>query len=528
MKILLLYWHTIRYLKPVQFVFLLLHPVRIGFWNFFRPVPRSMESLRIRTELSFPYAFIHAHYASPLQFTLLNRSKRFPDRVDWRFDAYGKLWNYQLQYLDVLLDERIPPEERMDMLRDFSKELVLRRYPMEPYPLSLRLIHTLVFLSQHPQRELVVDQAIRMQLYFLESNRELHLQANHLLENEIALSFCYSILNEKDALRYQFKRLGEQLKEQILADGAHYERTITYHNLILYRLLLLVRSLEQFAGFEKESLHLKAVCGNMLSWSRQMAVDGQNFPCFNDAVPLHTPGLDALLQWAAYEKIEVSKLPLGASGFRKLNNAKASLWINCGNITPSYQPGHAHADQLHFMLYIGGRAVLTDPGVSSYECGPVRDLERSTRMHNTVCCGEQNQSELWAAFRMGRRAKVQILEASGSSLTAETIWYQGYKHLRKFNLLEDKLVIEDSFVILNPKFVEPEAQFHFEPGIGLIPDQEDSDQWNANGWTIRFKGHKGMEWKKYEKALHFNHLAKAEKLCVPFDGHLITEICWGQ
>jgi hypothetical protein len=41
--------------------------------------------------------------------------------------------------------------------------------------------------------------------------------------------------------------------------------------------------------------------------------------------------------------------------------------MNCGNILPSYQPGHSHADMLHFILYVSGKPVIVDTGISTYE-----------------------------------------------------------------------------------------------------------------------------------------------------------------
>jgi uncharacterized heparinase superfamily protein len=49
--------------------------------------------------------------------------------------------------------------------------------------------------------------------------------------------------------------------------------------------------------------------------------------------------------------------------------------------------------------------VIVDSGVYDYEATPLRHLLRSTAAHNTVRIDRQEQSEIWGAFRVGRRAR---------------------------------------------------------------------------------------------------------------------------
>jgi len=55
--------------------------------------------------------------------------------------------------------------------------------------------------------------------------------------------------------------------------------------------------------------------------------------------------------------------------------------------------GHAHADALSLTLSIDGRAVLIDPGTSTYTMDPqLRDQMRSSISHNTVTLNDRSQS----------------------------------------------------------------------------------------------------------------------------------------
>ena len=61
--------------------------------------------------------------------------------------------------------------------------------------------------------------------------------ANHLLENAFALYIGGLITDQKEITQKGKKLLIRELKEQILNDGMHYERSPMYHLIILERLL---------------------------------------------------------------------------------------------------------------------------------------------------------------------------------------------------------------------------------------------------------------------------------------------------
>jgi uncharacterized heparinase superfamily protein len=79
--------------------------------------------------------------------------------------------------------------------------------------------------------------------------------------------------------------------------------------------------------------------------------------------------------------------------------------LDCGEIGPSYQPGHTHCDFLSYELMAAGRRLVVDTGVCEYEPGKMRAYVRSTKAHNTVSVDGAEQSEIWSEFRVARRAK---------------------------------------------------------------------------------------------------------------------------
>ena len=61
--------------------------------------------------------------------------------------------------------------------------------------------------------------------------------------------------------------------------------------------------------------------------------------------------------------------------------------------------GHAHADALSVVLSVHGRPLLVDAGTGTYTMDPqLRDLFRSTAMHNTVVVNGRSQSEPRGSF----------------------------------------------------------------------------------------------------------------------------------
>jgi hypothetical protein len=67
---------------------------------------------------------------------------------------------------------------------------------------------------------------------------------------------------------------------------------------------------------------------------------------------------------------------------------------------------------LSFLLWHDDTPLIVDTATSTYAPGPDRELERSTRAHNTVVVDGQDSTEVWGAFRAGRRARVTIGEAA--------------------------------------------------------------------------------------------------------------------
>lgn len=96
---------------------------------------------------------------------------------------------------------------------------------------------------------------------------------------------------------------------------------------------------------------------------------------------------------------------------------------------------HGHADALSVLLHLGGEPFLDDPGTFSYQDTPLRHFFRATAQHNTLCFGDDDQSEYLNRFLWGRRAQVALLDATlgatGGVIAGRVDWWTGACHERR-------------------------------------------------------------------------------------------------
>ena len=52
-------------------------------------------------------------------FRFLNQNKAF-ETIDWNYDGYGKLWTYNLNYFDYLLQEGMDSETVLGLMKEYQ------------------------------------------------------------------------------------------------------------------------------------------------------------------------------------------------------------------------------------------------------------------------------------------------------------------------------------------------------------------------------------------------------------------------
>ena len=407
------------------------------------------------------------------QFRFLNLEKTFvSDQVDWSHAEYGMLWTYNLNYFDWLHQEDMKPECGLESLSAFYGAVDQNPIALHPYPTSLRIINASKFVCKWKVQTPWLHEQLVADLHLLGDRLEYHLLANHLLENAFALYIGGIVTGERDILEAGRKLLEAQLHEQILDDGMHYERSPMYHMIVLERLLDALNFAKAIDDELVELLttHARKMTGLAMNWSGL-----ERIPMMQDSACGIATQLEEVLSFA--ERLLVEDMPqnpfaFGQSGYRTLTSGTLTLVANVGSISPNYQPGHAHADELHFELYHHGQPVVTDVGVSTYEKNERRHLERSTASHNCISWGD-NSSDVWSGFRVGRRAIVKLQRDAMSTIVAE---HDGHPqaHVRRCfeSAYDDGLAITDT--ILPKKALQEPAigKLHLHPGLKAVQSNE--------------------------------------------------------
>jgi len=455
-------------------------------------------------------------------FKFLNLEKKFHGHIDWNFIEYGKLWNYNLEYFDYLNQENIDYEEKKRLIYDFYNYSFIGKRKLEPYPVSLRSINIIRFLSKYNMPKSDINNYLYQELSFLYNNCEYHILGNHLLENAFALLMGGAYFNKLEWCNKAKKILQEQLEEQVLSDGAHFELSPMYHKIILYRLLELIDWYSKLKYKDTVFLEFcKMFSARMLGWLRNISFSNGDIPLFKDSAFEITLSNNELYLYAETVGVIPQNTILSESGYRSYSTKTFEVKISFAQIGASYQPGHAHADALSFLVYFKGKPLFVEQGTSTYQIGERRNLERSTEAHNTVVYKNVSQSEVWGGFRVGRRAKTSLLQESGSFFYGCHDGYNrlGTTHFRSFSLEDNSIEIKDKLTN-NKKGV---AYLHIAPGISI-------QRLNANEISIPevceliFKDIFDLQIESYEYANSYNMYSSAQRIVVKFQNEMSTTI----
>jgi len=138
-----------------------------------------------------------------------------------------------------------------------------------------------------------------------------------------------------------------------------------------------------------------------------------------------------------------ARICLPDTGYYGYRHGGDSLIVDCGPVGPDYQPGHAHCDTLSYELCVDGQRVVVDAGTHSYGRDELRDYVRRTGSHNTVALDGAEQSEIWGAFRVGRRARPlrPLLSAWQGDRLLFSGAHDGYRHLPDMPVHERRIVM---------------------------------------------------------------------------------------
>ena len=252
MKKLQLVFNTIVYLKPIQIYYRLYYFLRN---KFFRNKVKHIyidDFNQIVWKNSFNYD--NRYFKKQHSFTFLNVFHSFSDKINWNFNKIGKLWTYNLNYFDFLNQENISKETGLRLIKDFIKNDDFLKDGKESYPISLRAVNWVKFLSNNQVKDAVINNTLYYHYCILFKNLEYHLLGNHLLENAFSLLFGAYYFQDEKLYNKSYDLLISELNEQVLKDGAHFELSPMYHQIILLRLLDSIQLIKLNRGWKKDDL----------------------------------------------------------------------------------------------------------------------------------------------------------------------------------------------------------------------------------------------------------------------------------
>lgn len=496
---LILIINTVRHLKPIQVFYQLWYRVKskLPFQKQYQGEYQKVNALVWRDEV-----YNLKTYQGNDRFNFINLQHQFTEKIDWNYTLNKKLWTYNLNYFDFLNQEGITKEEGVELMTSFVNSYDGLKDGKEPYPTSLRIINWVKFISKHQINVSSFFKTIKKDAERLSDNLEYHLLANHLLENGFALWFAAHLFEDEKLLKKGTQILKKQLKEQVLIDGGHFELSPMYHQLMLYRVLDCIQLSENNSFADKETmLFLREKASKMTAWLHKMTFKGGEIPLFNDAANGINPTSAHVLNYATALNIEVVKLPLSESGYRKLTGSNYEMIVDIGQVGPSYQPGHVHADTFNFELFVNNLPIIVDSGTSTYNIGVERSFERSTKAHNTVTVNDADSSQVWSGFRVAKRAKVFNVEEKQNFLSAKLNGYQrfGVIHQRTFENTINEIVITDELI---GKETTGKAYFHLHPSV-VIEKKENQVVLNKE-FVISFDNHSDIKLLETSYSSSFN------------------------
>lgn len=359
---------------------------------------------------------------------------------------------------------------------------------------------------------------------FIYSNLEnkYEITSNHYLSNVVGLfylsAFFVGLPSADHWEQFCRRSLQEEIRRQVLDDGADFESSIPYHRLVLEMLLGAAR-LAVFRGqplSEDFDARLKKMVLFLLSVMRPDGLmpqvgdadDGRlhilsDYGIWRPQDPRHILGPASFYfdepSWRPYggnqalweaawwgyvspdDAIRSESLPpvsrfFPQAGLVIARHGENYLLLSNGVVGTKGFGNHKHNDQLSFELHLSGRPLIVDPGSYVYTSDPsARNLFRGTGVHNTLKVDDTEQNEVnpeWL-FRMFESAHPEHLRFLATDRHVEYRGcHRGYERLRppvvherriRFLVAEGCLVVVDCLSGLGQRALR--WHFHAAPGV---------------------------------------------------------------
>lgn len=436
------YFHTLKYLKLKQLIFLVARKFRLKkillnskAFNF-KPMKYKILSISITRSSC----------------NKMNLKHSFNDVIQGFVEQ--KLYLYNIFYMNDYSDKSF-----LTFHKEFYKT---KSIFLEPYPTSIRIVN-LLYYSDLTDRDVI--SYLKKDVKNLSQNLEYELDGNHLLENCLALSLYELIIGNEGKFTELFTRL---LKEQFIDCEWHFEQSPMYQAILLERMQCYLAVLNMFKVIDNSIIDLVKVI--LVKGVRYLELFHVNSTMlhFNDSTGGNSLSIGDLknnnniLSLSSPEAANASELI--KNGFARIESPRKVLVVDTSKILANHIPGHIHSATGTFWLLKDGEPFIVNNAISTYQENNIRALQRGSSFHNCIVPTIEF-NEVWGSFRVARRAD-SVIEQHENQISLYSKLLTGQKYSRTFSL-EKCLTITDKLDDCDDKLISY-LYFHESVSLDLI------------------------------------------------------------
>ena len=389
-------------------------------------------------------------------------------------------------FLESILD-------KIDIIYSEAKKLDASHPFWYPYAVSSRIINIFILTQISDSQNLSKNRIDNIYQYlywdykYLQNNIEFDSDGNHLLKNYIALSICSHIFDRKLLFDDYYGKLINALDYQIIdKSGMHYEKSLDYHNSILYDLYILylvigneIKPQEKGADKDLKKFISKMFHFSSLFYKKEKILINDSFVNYHFSEECFLRYLQSYKDHKNLESLESGSTfksythqnhhnPQSTFPFEILktdNNIEMILYNS--DINPIYCPAHLHDAISTYELWINGKKFITDSGNFDYNDSRKRMYYRSSHAHNISTSLDNSQSILIKPFRFGKTAKINSFNRTNKSIN---ISFLEVRNLFKYNKIKREVVKENQSITVKDTTskLNSKSYIHLHPTVKIL------------------------------------------------------------
>lgn len=491
-----LYFNTLKYLKGIQIFGRIYSEFKKELYarNILKLTPHKVKTgtLIPKTEFILHEPWNDQDSIKSNKLIFIGISHKFNKKIEWDIKSLPLLWKFNLHYFNYM--HLLSKNDQIDLCNDWIiNNSFNNKVAWHPYVISLRIINW----CKSNLEDSKINSSLYLQTAYLYRNLEFYHPANHYLENARALIFAGLYFDGRsESEKWLNKGLdiySLEVDNQILNDGAYFEKSVMYHAIILEGILDIINIL----SIKSENIKLfQNYAIKMLEFLIYSTHPNGSIALLNDSTEEVAPTSKSLIEYAKrlnliFDQKKAIKFFKNSEIF-SYSDKDLYFLIKGGKIGPDNIPAHAHADIFTYELSYLGEKVIVDAGVFDYQNNEMRNYCRSTSSHNCVSIDEVNLAEVWSAFRVGKRFSPKWLELNTEDNISIKGRFDGYSKLIGDNLSHERTFTFDKinriFRISDEVFGKGQhivtSNIHFHPSIQLL--QIDKNKIRAENDKIGF------------------------------------------